>query len=97
MKKKRNIYKKYKRLQEYIYKAQNSLMQLVNFIEKVKNIFTWYHYKKSHIVFYMLLLFLIVIIFVPIKVILVYLLYKQFKKGATYSEKTMKHNQAILK
>ena len=72
-------------------------MQLVNFIEKVKNLFTWYHYKKSHVFFCLMLLALVIIIFIPIKVILIYMLYKMFKSGKKFSEKTMRHNQTVLK
>lgn len=35
MKKKRNIYKKYKRLQEILLKAQNVIMEIANYVEKV--------------------------------------------------------------
>lgn len=88
MKKKRNIYKKFKRLHEILLKAQTLLMELVNFIEKIKNIIVWYHHKKSYLVFVLLLFILIIITFIPVRLILLLIVLKTFQSGRKFKKST---------
>ena len=71
-------------------------MELVNYIEKVKNIFKWYHHKKTRIVYIGLVLFLVIIVFIPIRFILLVVVYKTFKKGQVYYEKTKIYNEKVI-
>jgi len=96
MKKKRNIYKKYKRLQEVLLKLQNAIMEVVNYLEKVKNLFTWYHHKKTRIVYLGLVGVLFVVVFVPIRFLLLIVVYKKFKKGKLYYRQTIEYNEAVV-
>jgi hypothetical protein len=62
----------------------------------VKNIFTWYHHKKSKIVYLGLVTVLVVIVFVPIRFILLVAVYKKFKKGKRYFAKTKEYNELVV-
>jgi hypothetical protein len=59
-------------------------MQLVNFIEKIKNIFIWYHHKKTLQAYMIFLAIFGVIIFIPVRVMFLVLLIKKLSSGKKY-------------
>lgn len=56
----------------------------------------WYHHKKTRILYLGLVAVLIVIIFVPVRVILVVAIYQAFKKGKNYQAHTQKYNEQVV-
>ena len=95
-KNKRNIYKKYKRLQYILLQGQNALFNIVNIIEKIKNLFTWYYYEKTKVFFLFLLLALAAFIVLPLRFIMLVGLFKSMGKGKIYHKRTQEFNKIII-
>lgn len=64
--------------------------------EKIKNIFVWYHHRKTKFIFAILIGALLVISFVPVRVLLVFGLYKLLKNGLCHKRKTNEVNRMIV-
>lgn len=96
LKNKRSIYKKYKRLVELLLQAQIILTKFVSFIEKTKNLFIWYHFKKTQSLFFILLAVAITILVFPFRFIMCALVIKQMFKGSKYHENIQDLNRLII-
>lgn len=77
-------------------RGQLYLTELVNLTEKVKNIFIWYHHNKTKELLLLLLVVLAVIVFIPIRLILLVMIYKMFSRGCTHRNRTREVNRIIL-
>ena len=96
MRKKRNIYKKYKRIQYLLLKAQNLMMTAANYSEKVKNIFTWYHHKKTYLVLKIVTLTFLAVTFLPLRYIVLFGLLRMFNRGREYHNKVQRYNSILV-
>lgn len=72
------------------------LTELVNLSEKVKNVFSWYHHRKTRELLVLVLGVLGVILFVPIRLVLLLVVYKMFRRGLTHRVRTREINKYIL-
>ena len=64
--------------------------------EKVKNIFSWYHHRKTKELLLLLLAILVVIIFLPIKLMLLIVVFKMFQRGLTHRVRAREMNKVII-
>lgn len=87
---------KYQRLHLWLLRGQLVLTELVTLSEKVKNIFLWYHHRKTKELLFLLLAVLAVIVFVPIKLLLLGAVYKMFRRGLNHRTRTREINKYIL-
>ncbi len=87
---------KYQRLHEVLLKGQLVLTEGVTICEKVKNIFCWYHHQKTGKLLILLVVALVVIVFIPIRLILLLAIYRAFKKGLTFRSRTKELNRVVL-
>lgn len=95
-KKKRNIYKKYKRLAEILLRCQNLALFIVSIFEKTKNVFIWYHYEKTKLLFLGLLGLLLLFVCIPFRLIAIFLLFNSIKKGLKYHNRVQDINCIVL-
>lgn len=72
------------------------LTQLVTIIEKVKNIFTWYHYQKTRLFFLILAGCVFALLILPVRLILFCVLLKMMLKGAKYHANIQDINKVII-
>jgi hypothetical protein len=56
----------------------------------------WYHHKKTKELLLLLLLALVVICFLPLRLIILYLLFKEYNKGITHHIRIRNLNRAII-
>ena len=56
----------------------------------------WYHHKKTKQLVLGLLIALLVLTFVPLRLIFLALVYKTFRRGLTYRARTRELNRIIL-
>lgn len=77
-------------------RGQLWLTEFVTISEKIKNTFLWYHHKKTKELLLLLLAALAIIYFIPIRIMLLVLLYKTYNKGVLHHTKVRNLNRVIL-
>jgi hypothetical protein len=77
-------------------RGQLILTEFVTLSEKIKNIFLWYHHRKTKEMLIVISILLAVLIFIPIKLILLIGIYKMFRRGLIYRTKVRETNKIIL-
>ena len=87
---------KYNRLQMMLLRGQLVLTELVTLSEKIKNIFMWYHHRKTKELLLLIITILTVLLFIPIRLLALACLFKFFKKGLSHHLRTRELNKVIL-
>lgn len=93
---KRSIYGKFRRFQEVLLMGQHFIFLLVGFVEKIKNIFMWYHYEKTKFLLTILLLAFAVLSILPLRLLCMGLLLRTMRKGMKYHQVTQDINRVII-
>ena len=90
------IKQKYNRFQLMLLRGQLAMTEIVTMCEKIKNIFCWFHHRKTKQLLLLFITILAIIIFVPIKLVLLYAIFKMFKRGLSHRQRTKELNKVIL-
>jgi hypothetical protein len=62
----------------------------------VKNLFLWYHHRKTKELLLLVLAVLAVLLFVPVRLILLGALWRMFRKGLNHQLRVREINKVIL-
>ena len=75
--------------------GQYMVFLIVNFIEKVKNLFMWHHYDKTKFFCMILLGILLVLKMLPLRLVFLVGILRSLKKGVHYHKHTQDINKVI--
>lgn len=65
-------------------------------LEKIKNLFIWYHYKKTKLLFWIIAAAVFILMILPIRLILFAAVLKMMKKGSKYHANIQDINKVII-
>ena len=76
--------------------GQYAIFVMVNIVEKIKNIFMWYHYEKTQFFLMLIVTAFMITSILPMRIVCLGVLLKVMRKGKKHHQRTQDINRVIL-